>query len=180
MEKPFIEGTAVTLRPLSLEDVNDAYVGWLNDAEVCQFNSHHVYPYTRELAIAYVTKIRSEKRDLVLAIIARGSGEHIGNISLQNIHPLNRSAEYAIIIGDKEYWGKGIAKEASHLILKHGFEQLNMHRIYCGTSTENMPMQKLAAALGFKQEGIRREAMYKNGSFVDVIEYGLLKKDLVQ
>jgi len=173
----FIEGHVIDLRPLLLDDVNDTYIDWLNDAEVCRYNSHHVYPYTRELAIEYVNRIRTQEKDLVLAIIAKDSGAHIGNIALQNIHPRDRSAEYAILIGDKEYWGKGVAKEASMLILKHGFEQLNLHRIYCGTSAENIPMQKLAATLGFKEEGRRRDAMYKNGSFVDVIEYGLLKKD---
>ena len=174
-ETPFIQGVTVDLRPLSLDDVSGTYINWLNDAEVCEFNSHHAYPYTRELAVEYVTSIRSQKRDLVLAIIAKDSNKHIGNISLQNIHPTNQSAEYAIIIGDKEYWGKGIAKEASVLILKHGFEELNLHRISCGTSVKNIPMQKLATSLGFAQEGIRKDAMFKNGEFVDVIEYGLLR-----
>jgi RimJ/RimL family protein N-acetyltransferase len=178
MESSFIDGTIVTLRPLSLEDINDMYVSWFNDAEVCKYNSHHVYPYTIELAKEYVTKIRSEKRDLVLAIIAKDTGKHIGNISLQNIHPIDRSAEYAVILGDRDYWGKGVAGEASRLIIQHGFSTMNLHRIYCGTSTENVPMQKLAAKLGFREEGRRKEAMYKNGAFVDVIEYGLLRSDI--
>ncbi len=171
-----MQGITVALRPLSLEDVTDTYINWLNDAEVCKFNSHHAYPYTSELAIEYVTRVRSQKNDLVLAIVTKG-GKHIGNISLQNINPRNQSAEYAIILGDKEYWGKGIAKEASQLILKHGFEELNLHRIYCGTSVKNIPMQKLAGSLGFVQEGVRKDAMFKNGEFADVIEYGLLRKN---
>ena len=175
--KPFIEGVAVDLRPLSLEDVNDTYVGWLNDAEVCAYNSHHVYPYTRELAIEYVTRVRSQKSDLVLAVIAKDTKKHIGNISLQNMNPVNRSAEFAILMGDKDSWGKGIGTEAAKLIVKHGFEQLNLHRIYCGTSEENIAMQKLAASLGFKEEGRSRQEMFKNGSFRDVIRYGLLRDE---
>jgi len=175
--KPFIEGKTVDLRPLSLEDVSDTYVGWLNDAEVCEFNSHHVYPNTHELAVEYVTRVRSQKDDLVLAVIAKDTKKHIGNISLQNINPVNRSAEFAILMGDKGSWGKGIGTEAAKLIVKHGFEQLNLHRIYCGTSEENIAMQKLAIALGFQQEGVRKDGMYKNGAFRDIIEYGLLRKD---
>ena len=93
---------------------------------------------------------------------------------------MNRSAEFAIILGDKEYWGKGIGKEASSLIVKHGFEQMNLHRIYCGTSEENIAMQKLAASLGFKEEGRSRQEMFKNGSFKDVIRYGLLSDEFKQ
>lgn len=172
-----MEGIAVELRPLALDDVTPIYVNWLNDEEVCKYNSHHVFPYTIELAMEYVKHVRSQKSDLVLAIVAKDSGMHIGNISLQNIHPVYRNAEYAIILGDKNYWGKGIAKEASKMIIQHGFSALNLHRIYCGTSAENMPMQKLALALGFKEEGRRKDAMFKNGAFVDMIEYGLLREN---
>jgi len=175
--KPFIEGKTVDLRPLSLEDVNDTYIGWLNDAEVCAYNSHHRYPNTRELAVEYVTRIRSQKSDLVLAVIAKDASKHIGNISLQNMDPVNRSAEFAILMGDKDSWGKGIGTEAAQLIVKHGFEQLNLHKIYCGTSEENIAMQKLAASLGFKEEGRSRQETFKNGSFRDVIRYGLLRDE---
>lgn len=175
MEKTFIEGTTIDLTPLSLDYVNDTYVNWFNDAEVCKYNSHHAYPYTRELAVEYVTRVRSQKSDLVLAIIAKDSGKHVGNISLQKIDPIGRSAEFAIVVGDRDYWGKGVAKEASRLVIAHGFETLNLHRIYCGTSAANTPMQKLAASLGFVEEGIRKEALYKDGSFVDIIEYGMLR-----
>lgn len=175
--KPFIEGEKIDLRPLSQDNVTETYVNWLNDAEVCKYNSHHAYPYTLELARQYVGRVRSSQTDVVLAIVAKDSGKHIGNIALQNIHPINKTAEYAVLLGDKEYWGKGVGKEASRLIIAHGFTALNLHRIHCGTSTENVPMQKLAAALGFKEEGRRREAMFKNGAYVDVIEYGMLKND---
>lgn len=175
--KPFIEGTTFTLRPLGLDDVKQGYVDWFNDSEVCKYNSHHVFPYTLEAAKQYVTGIQMSSSDIVLAIIAKDSGAHIGNISLQKINFISRNAEYAVILGERAYWGKGIAKEASKLILKHGFDTLNLHRIHCGTSALNEPMQKLAGALGFVQEGVRREAMFKNGQFVDIFEYGLLKKD---
>lgn len=175
--RPFIEGNIIDLRPLSEGDVNQDYVNWLNDDEVCKYNSHHVFPYTLELAKKYVADIQTSKSDVVLAIVAKDNGKHIGNIALQKINFVNQNAEYAIILGDKDYWAKGIAKEASQMILKHGFESLNLHRVYCGTSVKNIPMQKLAIKLGFKEEGLRKEAMYKGGAFVDIIEYGLLKKD---
>lgn len=175
--RPFIEGNIIDLRPLSMRDVKQDYVNWLNDADVCKYNSHHVFPYTLELAKKYVTDIQTSKSDVVLAIITKDRGKHIGNIALQKIDPVNRSAEYAIVLGDKDYWGKGVAKEASQLILKHGFESLNLHRIHCGTSVKNIPMQNLATALGFEKEGVRKDALYKDGEFVDVIEYGFLRDD---
>lgn len=170
-----MEGTTADLRPFGREHVTQEYISWFNDPEVTKHNRHGSTEYTLQLAQEYVDEVQNSSSIIVYAIIAKDSRKHIGNISLQNIHPANQSAEYAIILGDKEYWGKGVAKESSHLILRHGFEELNLHRIYCGTSVKNIPMQKLAASLGFVQEGIRKDAMFKNDEFVDVIEYGLLR-----
>lgn len=175
--KPFITGENINLRPLSQEDLAGNYINWFNDAEVCLYNSHHIYPYSQAEAIKYISTIQNNKNNLVLAITTKNGGEHIGNISLQKIDFVSRNAEYAIILGEKEYWGKGIAREASVLILKHGFEELNLHKIYCGTSENNKTMQKLASSLGMKEEGRRKEALYKTGKYVDIIEYGLLRKD---
>ena len=177
MNNPFLVGENIYLRSLEETDLDGNYVNWLNDDQVCKYNSHHVFPYTFCQAKEYINNILSSKNDLVLAIVLKENDKHVGNISLQGIDYLSRNAEFAILLGDKNYWGKGIAKQASLLIMNHGFIALNLHRIYCGTSSENIPMQKLAKFLCMTEEGIRKDALYKNGVFVDIIEYGVLKDD---
>lgn len=86
----------------------------------------------------------------------------------------NKSAEFAILLGDKEFWGKGLSKEAGKLLLQYGFDTLKLHRIYCGTSEANIPMQHLALSLGMELEGRRKEAMFKDGLFYDILEYGIV------
>jgi RimJ/RimL family protein N-acetyltransferase len=54
---------------------------------------------------------------------------------------------------------------------------INLHRIYCGTSSENIGMQKLANKLGMIKEGQRKDALFKNGKYLDVIEYGIIVKE---
>jgi RimJ/RimL family protein N-acetyltransferase len=174
---PFLEGDLVILRPLAVEDLEGDYSRWLNDPEVNEHNSHHVFPYSVAQAKHYIESVSGDKNNLVLAMVAKDSGKHIGNISLQKIDYISQNAEYAILLGDKDYWGKGIAFEASRLLVTHGFKALNLHRIYCGTSRTNVAMQKLAAKLGMQQEGVRREAHFKNGEFSDIIEYGLLASE---
>ena len=176
-KQSFIKGATVELRPFGREHVTQEYISWFNDPEVTEYNRHGSTKYTLERALEYLDEMQHSSGSIVFAIIAKDANRHVGNISLQKIDLLSRNAEYAILLGEKEYWGKGIAKEASVLILKHGFKELNLHRIYCGTPVKNIPMQKLAASLGFVQEGIRKDAMFKNGEFVDVIEYGLLRSN---
>lgn len=177
MNNPFLVGENIYLRAITGDDLNANYREWFNDEEVCAYNSHHRFPNYDENMRDYYENVIKSRSNLILAICDKASDAHVGNIALENIDTLNRCAEFAIVIGDKAHWGKGIGKEASRLIVKHGFEQLNLNRIYCGTSAENVGMQKLAATLGMKEEGRRREAMFKNGVFTDIIEYGLLRHD---
>jgi len=178
MMRRTVQGTLVDLEPLAPKHVSERYAAWFNDPEVTRFNSHGARVMTLQDIEAYVSRVKDSEEDAVFAMIAKDKGIHVGNITLQKIDVKNKNAEYAVILGDRDYWGKGIATEASKLLLEFGFKDLGLHRIWCGTSVTNVPMQKLAERSGFKQEGIRREAMLKNGQFVDVIEYGVLAKDL--
>lgn len=172
---PFLAGRRVVLRALTEADCDGPYVGWFNDAEVCRHNSHHVFPYRVEDARAYVAHTTQSAKELVLAITLKATGRHIGNIALQNLDPVNRSADFAIIIGEVDCWGKGYAKEASRLLLDHAFQTLNLHRVSCGTSHDNLPMQRLARALGMKREGRRRQVLFKHDHYLDVVEFGVLR-----
>jgi RimJ/RimL family protein N-acetyltransferase len=180
MTNPFIIGKKVILRTLCAKDAEGNYVSWFNDAETCRHNSHHLFPYYKGDAIKYIENVNRTKKDLVLAIIDKKRKTHIGNVSLQKIDYVGRNAEFAIILGEAKYRGKGFAKEAATLILEHGFSALNLHRIYCGTSDDNIPMKNMALSLGMKEEGRRVEAMYKDGSFKDVVEYGILRKNFIK
>src|SRR5436190_11475099 len=106
---PFLVGPRLFLRTLTEADADGPYPSWLNDPEVCRGNSHHVFPYTREAALAYIRRVAEARDELVLAVVLHEGDRHIGNIALHNIRPVYRSAELAILIGDRSAWGKGYA-----------------------------------------------------------------------
>ena len=166
-------GAKVYLRYLNTDDANGNYPNWLNDSIVCKYNSHGDKLYTKEMAKEYIEFATNTQSHEVLAICDLKTDKHIGNISLQQISKKNKSAEFAILLGEKEFMGKGYAHEASNLLIQYGFQNLKLHRIYCGTSILNIPMQKLALSLGMKQEGIKKDALLKNDQFIDVIEYAI-------
>jgi [ribosomal protein S5]-alanine N-acetyltransferase len=172
----FLAGEVVALRPLVESDADGPYPGWLNDAEVCRHNSHHVFPYTPEQAREWIRSIPS-RGELVLAVTLRGEQTHVGNVSLQAIDRVARSAELAILLGERSAWGRGVGLESAKLVVAHGFEAMNLHRISCATTVDNVAMRRIAERLGMQQEGVRREAAFNEGRYVDVIEYGLLAAD---
>ena len=109
------------LRALEESDLNPTYLQWLNDEEVCRFNSHATFPNTARKMKAYFSSVQNTQRDVVLAIADSSSGRHIGNVSLQNINWVSHNAEFAFFLGDKNYWGGGYGTEASQLIVEYGF-----------------------------------------------------------
>jgi ribosomal-protein-alanine N-acetyltransferase len=172
----FLEGDRIVLRMLNEEDINGNYARWLNDAEITLYNSHGRFPMSIEKLRDFVKSAYASNTALVLAVCDKDSGTHIGNISLQSISWVDRSAEIAFILGEKDFWGKGVMLEAGKIMIRHAFDVLNLHRVHCGTSSENIGMQKLAEKLGMNLEGVRKEALFKNGNYYDILEYGLLSR----
>lgn len=163
------------VRPLTEEDVDGPYPGWFEDQEVCRYNSHGKFFKSRAYFRDYVNDLNREDR-LVWAICHTVDG-HIGNISLQDISMINRTGEFAIILGDQRHWGKGAAVLAARQILAHGFNKLNLDRIYCGTAATNEGMKRLAEKMGMKLEGTRRLHLFLDGERVDMVEYGVLRDE---
>ena len=81
------------------------------------------------------------------------------------------------MFGEKKFWGKGYATQASQILLKRAFDELGLHRIYFGTHIQNIRMQRLGEKLGFQKEGVFKDAQYKNGKYNDVIQYALIKEN---
>jgi RimJ/RimL family protein N-acetyltransferase len=171
-----LQGSRLYLRPLELGDAEGNYPEWLNDPEVCRWNSHGEILYTKAMALEYIESVRNAASAKVFAICMKDGDRHVGNISLQSISERNCSAEFAILIGEKEVYGQGVGYEAAGLLFTYGFEALHLHRIYCGTPVPNIGMKKLAKKLGMHEEGQRKEAFCKGDTFYDVVEYGYLNK----
>ncbi len=104
--------------------------------------------------------------------------EVLGLISLLDINYINRSATMHIMIGGTKNRGKGIGTFAVKAMIAHAFENLNLRRIELGVLENNFAAIHLYEKTGFVKEGIKRESNYKNGTYVNMIIMGLLKKDL--
>lgn len=172
-------GNKVRLRALEKEDVNNC-VRWLNDPEVIKFlymNS----PLSRAAEEKWIENQLAQppSNGQVFAIEAL-EGDHwvyIGNTGLDKVEPVNAQSEFGIFIGEKTYWNKGYGKEATLLILKHGFEDLNLNRIYLYVFEDNSRAIAAYKAVGFVQEGLLRKAVYKNGRFNNMLLMSILHSE---
>ncbi len=175
MKNPFLTGEKIYLSPITKEDISDEYIGWLNDKEVCRDNSHATFPNNRTRAMEYVENAQQSKTDLVFTIRWKENDRHIGNAALIRIDPVYRCADIVILIGNKDFWGRGVGTECYRLLIDHGFRQLNLNRMASGLTSRNKAMIKICEKVGMRKEGTLREAMFKDGQYLDVELYAILR-----
>lgn len=114
-------------------------------------------------------------KDVKLAVCLDENDKHIGNVYMTNINEINRSCVSHVLIGEKEYWGHGYAREALLLAIDYMFNERNIHRIQANVLVSNVASLKMHEKCGYKLEGTLREAVYKNGKYQDQYVLALVK-----
>jgi RimJ/RimL family protein N-acetyltransferase len=170
-----VKGKTVWLERFALKHVSDEYIRWLNDPEVCRYNSHGEVRYTRKKALEYLRSIRCDSHKYVFAIIDDATGCHVGNIGLY-VSSRDRSGEIAILIGRKDFWGRGIGTDAYRLVIRLAFQRFGLHRVWSGMLSRNRAMTRLVEKLNFKREGVFRDAFCKRGRYYDEEVWSLLNR----
>ncbi|XLQ19611.1 MAG: GNAT family N-acetyltransferase [Candidatus Moraniibacteriota bacterium] len=167
----------INLRAVSVEDAM-VFILWMNDPEVTKFLVRSK-PITLTMEKEWIESVGKSDSEIVFTIEAIDGRKPvvIGSIGLHKIDWLNRSATFGIVIGDKKYWSNGYGTEAAELLIKYGFNSLNLHRIESAAYAFNKRSVALHKKLGFMEEGISRKAIYKNGKYHDVANFGFLRKE---
>ncbi len=175
-----IEGEKVRLRGFEKEDAEELHEA-MNNPDMIRFLS--VYkPHSKEEEEEWIEKTWEERKKgekYAFAIEEKENGELIGSISLMDIEDNNKRAEIGAWI-KQEYWGKGYGTEAEKLIIKYGFEELNLHSIYGRVYEFNKRSQRAVEKTGFKKAGRFREAIYRHGEYHDAILYDILKEEYME
>ena len=121
--------------------------------------------------------MKTRSNSVRCAIVSEESDEIIGLVSLMNIDHLNQCAEFHIMIGSSENQNRGAGTFAVNAMLDHAFRNLNLQRVELFCNITNTRAQHVYEKAGFVKEGIKRKARFKQGSFIDVIQYGILRDE---
>ena len=172
-----LEGNKIILRSISLNDVTDEYVSWLNDKEIIRGLESPPQPYTSEMLEKYIAEMISGKDIYMFAIIEKNTQQHIGNIKLHNFKRDNSTCELGLLIGNKNCWGKGYGQEACKLAIHFAFEQLKMRKVWLAVHANNPGAIALYNKLGFKMEGQLKEHILSDGKYIDKFLMGVFAKN---
>ena len=162
-----IEGERVQLRRMGPQDAADV-VRLRSDPDVqAQLFSERPPTVAEHLRWLADVDARGDRHEFM--IVERTSGRSVGTIGLSRIDPTHRRAEYGVLIGEPGARGKGLASEASRLLLDHAFRTLGLGRVYLHVFSDNEAAVRLYERVGFLREGLLHRHVYKGGRFHDVV-----------
>jgi len=177
LQRAFLVGEKLYLRPLEDSDVGEEYLSWLNNRDVTLGMETGKFPVTLADLHKYLERFRGSTTDLILAIADRETNQHIGNVTLNRINWIHRTADTGLMIGRKEFWGKGYAFEAWNLLIGHAFLRLGLQKIVAGVVEGNVASLKTLQKLGFQIEGRLRAEFWVDGEYRDVLRLGILRDE---
>ena len=177
MTPPYLQTARLTLRPYTMTDI-PAFLPLISAREVAATTLRIPHPYSEAQAREFVALTEQQNASgscVRFCIVVRGSGAICGGTGLM-IEPDHRRAELGYWIG-VPYWGNGYATEAALAMVKYGFENLDLHRIYAGYFAGNLASKRVLEKIGMRHEGCQRQHMLKWGQFLDQELYGILAED---
>jgi [ribosomal protein S5]-alanine N-acetyltransferase len=173
----FIMGNKIYLKVLTKQDVlTSGWYGWFNNEQTCELLQQRYFPNTLESQLEFWNELslKTNKSKIQLGICKKQTNKILGVISLSNINTINQTAENSILIGEAEGKNAQIATEAMRLLFWHGFNVLNLNKIY-GGSISKLVVEFICKVASGSKEGVRKKQIYKNGIFVDAYLWGVMK-----
>jgi len=168
----------VRLRAIERQDL-PLFVAWLNDPEVRQ-NLLVNIPLSQAQEDGWFDRMLArplEEQPLGIEVRTPEGWRLVGNCSFFDLDWRNRCCEIGIFIGDKEYWGRGYGTQVMQLMLKYGFNTLNLNRVYLRVYESNPRGIKCYEKAGFRHEGRLRQAIFQDGRYIDLLMMSVIRSE---
>ena len=165
------------LRSMTVADVSQDYVDWLNDPEVNRYLEVRHAVQTLEGCKSYVAGMESSEADFLFGVFLLETGRHIGNTRLGFINSRHQRAQLSLFIGDRSCWGKGYATEIIRAVTAWGFETQGLEKIDAGCYAENLGSLRAFLKCGYQVEGFFRKASALEGRRIDSFWTSILKDE---
>lgn len=172
-------GKKVVLRAMEPEDM-EMLRGSLNDPAIERMVGGWSFPVSTYEQMKWYERVVGDQRNVRMIIEDKETGEAVGMISLTNIDWKNRDAEYAIKLKPDAPRKRGYGADSEFTLMRYVFEELQLHRLTGEVLAYNEASIAMTEKCGAKREGLKRQAVYKNGQYHDVICYGVLYEDFLE
>lgn len=168
-------GKYVILRPLAREDL--PYLRkWLQDVEVRRLIGE-VAAMSEADSEKFLEKVRADTTRAWFMVVVKENNKAIGEAGLLRMDRAWRTTDVSVIIWEREEWGKGYGRDVILLLLDYAFGHLNLHRAAIGVVSFNERALRFWERIGFRKEGVQRDAYYYDGKYHDFILMSILEDE---
>ena len=134
------------LRPFDRSLIGTEYLSWLNDPEVMKFLDRNSFGLSMFELDEWVQTILLSDNDYLMSV--HFDGLHIGNVKIGDINYDIKRAEIGLIIGNRNYWSKGLGRKVIEKAARVAYEDLKITHLYAGMNIYNT-----ASLISFLKEG---------------------------
>jgi RimJ/RimL family protein N-acetyltransferase len=175
-----IRGDRLYLRAVERDDLQRCH-DWMND-ESLRATLAQRYPMSLAQEADWIerTSRGQDPSHRTFAICLFEGDRHIGNCGLEAIDRDNGVATFGILIGEADARGRGLGEEATRLLCRFAFDEMNLHKIRLDVYASNAGAVRTYERVGFRREGLLREDVFRGGRYIDVIRMGLVRGELTE
>ena len=160
------------MRIIDINDVTSEYLSWLNNYEITKFTEQKNIKHTIKSLETYVLEKFNSKNNFLFGIF--NFNRHIGNIKLGPIENIDSSAEVSFLIGNKDYWGKGITTKALKRLIEFGIKELAIKKFVAGYYSNNEASARVFKKCLFKVKKINKKFKKFEGQSIDTVRVELI------
>lgn len=168
-----LESGPISLRPITPDELEQTRT-WANDPELRRLILR-VGDVTPEDQRRWHERLQTDASRRVFAVFEQG--RHVGNTGFYYIDPAHKRAEFWILLGGEGSRGRGLGAAVLGLMLRHGFEDLGLHKIFLHVGEGNLAARRMYERFGFRQDSLLREHYLIEGAWVDVLGMSLLRSE---
>jgi [ribosomal protein S5]-alanine N-acetyltransferase len=165
---PALEGPRVRLRTFTPGDIDDAYIGWLNDPEVVRLSNQRFRTHDRASCEAFYASLASASSFVSMRL--KEGDRAIGTMTAHR-NPHHGTVDVGIMVGARDMWGSGIGQEAWDLLVEQLLTEPGIRKLTAGTLDCNIGMIRLMERSGMVLEATRRAQELVDGAPEDIVYY---------
>jgi [ribosomal protein S5]-alanine N-acetyltransferase len=174
-----IKTADLILRSLDVRHASGPDAAWMRDEDVTRYLEVRFSRPDKAALELFIRRMNDSTDNLLLGLFpASDPQRHVGNIKLGPIDPRHAVASIGVLIGAKEFWGRGFATQAVAAVAEYGFDSCGLERVEAGFYAENAASQRAFKRAGFVEEGRRFRARRSGDARTDEIVMGRLRDPL--
>jgi ribosomal-protein-alanine N-acetyltransferase len=177
---PSVLGQKIDLIPFDQQFVGQRYLSWVHDQEVTKYLIQPSKKLTLQDLQEYVEILKASPDDYFFAIVYQELNLHIGNLRVGPISWDNSDTRFGIMIGDKNFYGKGLATEALELTLKFVFTILKLKKFTLEVPSLNIAACKVYEKIGMKIIGNKKNGFIRDDITSDMLTLQISAKNILQ